>query len=167
MNYLNGQLQMLADRQDVERTLLRWAFEADLGVWVWPAVGVRGTWLGSFGALRGRTREPLSATALGAAACVRLPPGTGGMPVSVEAGVGAYLVSVSGLVTGDGVAWGGHLAGAITVVSGGSLVVEVRLGLRYLPVRQIGSGREIVAPDDGPAVDFSGISLGVTFGWRI
>lgn len=166
MSYLNGQVKMLAERQDAEYTPLWLGTEAQVAIWPWPFLGVVGSWTGSFGAIRGRVREPITATALGGALCGRIEMRPLGFPMGIEMGVGGYSAGVSGLVSGQGFGWGGHLAVGGTLLSAGTLSVEVHLRLRYLPVRSIASGREIVAPEDAPAVDFTGLGIGITIAWK-
>lgn len=160
MEDLSEQLEQLAARQGAESSPIRLVWGADGAIWPWPNFGARLEYLSASGAVLGREVERLSITALGLEACVLI-----SLPLlGLEAGLGGYWITVSGLATGQGTALGGHVAGTLSLLSWETLGLKMRIGGRYLPGSSVqASGDVDVLPGD---VDFSGPFIDIVVEWN-
>lgn len=160
MELLDKQLEDLAARQGAEFSPISLVWGAEGAIWPWPNFGARLEYLSASGAVLGREVERLSTEALGLEACFRGSLGTLGL----EAGLGCYWVTVSGLATGQGTALGGHVAGTLSLLSWGTFGLKVRIGGRYLPGSSVqASGDVEVLPG---SVDFSGPFIDIVVEWN-
>jgi len=166
MGFLNGQLEAFAARQDTTFSGLRYAGQATGTVWPWPFAGISVTWLGSSGTTHGREPERQNVSALGIEAQGVVSWSLLGWPLGAGAGVGAYWVTASGLVTGGGLAVGGHAGLEWRFLRWGPLLAAVEVRWRYLPVRSLHDERGPINTRGQPAADFSGLCIGLSFGWR-
>lgn len=166
MAYLNGQLAALAQREGTEAARLRLAWGAEAVLWPWGPVGLGLEFLSASGGIRGREFTPQTCWVLGLSLRGRLEFPLFGRALSLQAGVGAYRAGASGLFSGSGFALGGDLRAGGPLLSWGGLGLSWWVGFRYLPVATIQGDRGRIAPAGLPALDFSGLYLGIDFAWE-
>lgn len=166
MTYLNSQLEALASRQGVPFSSLFLAWEGRLDLWPWSFLGITAEWLGCTGGIGGRDPQPLSATAIGIGASGRIFLPVFNWKVGVRAGLGGYWAAASGVVAGQGLAFGGQASLEWAVFSWGPLQGSAYFAFRHLQVPSIRNERETISPLLVPALDFSGMSFGIMVEWR-
>jgi len=165
MAYLNETLAAMAARQGVAFSPIILGWNAEVAAWPWPLFGVKGNVLWASGVIQGREALSISVSAFGGEICGGFSFPLYILPAEIEAGIGAYLVSASGLIEGYAVAFGGYALLGARLFTLLDFALDLGFGFRYLPVRTLVGGRETIAPEGMNAVDFSGLFVSLVLKW--
>ncbi len=166
MTYLNGQLSDLAAREGSEFSPIRSSVGAQLVLWPRSNLGISLGLLSASGAIHGRVKSNLTVVALGTEACGRFSMRVIRRSVSIVGGVGVYSAMLSGLMAGQGLGLGGHIALEVPILLWRELELSLNLAFRYLSIQSIRAGQAVIAPQGMPAIDFSGMYISVILRWR-
>lgn len=161
MDYLNGQLEALAARQEAEFSPIRQAWDVQVAVWPWPNLGGGLRLLSASGAIHDRILEKVSVAGLGIEACGRFRLPIFGQSLRIEGGLGLYGATLLGVMFGKGLGMGGYASVGLPIFALGGLRLNIKAVLQYLPFRSIRDGENVIAPVDMAVVDFSGFFIGL------
>lgn len=165
MSYLNGQLEALAAREGVAASRLSPAWGGELSLWPWRQLGAEFTFLTASGGIRGREFTPQTCWAIGLALQGRFVLPLFGRSISLTAAVGPYRAQAAGPISGGGWGLGGQLSAGGPLLSWNWARLTWEAGFRYLPVAAIHGEGGRIEPVGLPALDFSGLFLGINFTW--
>ena len=166
MDFLNGQLQDLADREGASLSPLRVRYGLEGAFWPWRWLGFGLEWLSSSGGVYGREAYPLSASGLGLSLLLGWDLEIMGLAFPMQGGIGVYWFSVIGFLEGWSLGFGGEVSVGLTLLRFAGFEAVVEVGGRIVRGSVLQTPRGVLAPRDKPALDFSGLFLGLKVGWK-
>lgn len=167
MGFLNMTIQALAEREAIPHSTLRLGWNVQAGVWLSPSVGAEVFWVASSGGIGGRDAMELSATAVGVGVLLVVSTRALGLPLDVTAGIGldGCWASATGMIVGQGFGWGATVRAGFPAFRIAAIRADVQLFGRYLLVPTIRDGERVIDTGGLPAMDFSGVGIGLTVRW--
>ena len=166
MDFLNARLQDLANREGSSVSPLRLGLELEAGFWPWRWLGFGLEWLSSSGGVYGREEYPLSAQGLSLALFLGWNLEIAGFSFPIQGGIGPYWFSVTGFLEGWSLGLGGEVSVGLVFLRVAGLEALVETGGRIVRGSVLQTPRSALAPQDMPALDFSGLFFGFKITWK-